>query len=223
MQTKDSSEVFQAFKSIYKRSPMVVPQPLHVDPGREFMGIVSTNTAKHGSKIRRGTLQLHRDRGVVERFSRTLAEHLFAHQYAQEFVTRTDSREWVRRLPDVIKQLNNEVTRLTGKKPRIAIKLLSVRYESSAPANRPTGMEEEKLLYDALVRYLYQPGELEKDSEKRALDLVWSVSFHKIDPSVTTNDEPVLCYLLNGPNRGFVRKELQVEPADTELPPEWVI
>ena len=114
---------------------MVFPQLLQVDPGREFMGIVSTIMAKHGSTIRRGTPQLLRDQGIVERFNRTLAERLFAHQYAQEFVTRTDSREWVRKLPDVIKQLNIEVTRLTGKKPRIAIKLLSVRSESSAPAN----------------------------------------------------------------------------------------
>ena len=221
--SKDSTEVMTAFERIYKRSPLNYPQLLQVDPGREFMGVVTNRMEKHGTKIRRGTPQLHRDQGIVERFNRTLAERLFAHQYAQEFVTKTDSREWAARLPDVIKSLNNEVTRLTGKKPRIAIKLLSVEATPSAPANRPTGMEEKKLPTNALVRYLYQPGELEKDSRKRATDPIWSVSIHKIDHSVTENDEPVLYYLIDAPPRGFVREELQVFPDDTEMPHDWVI
>ena len=32
------------------------------------------------------------------------------------------STEWVKRLPEVVSALNNEVTRLTGKKPAEAIK-----------------------------------------------------------------------------------------------------
>ena len=75
-------------------------------------------------KIRRGEKALHRSQAIVERFNRTLAEKLFGHQYAQEYLSATAdgtadrrSREWVARLPQVINSLNKESTRLTGKTP----------------------------------------------------------------------------------------------------------
>ena len=37
--------------------------------------------------------------------------------------------------------------------------------------------------------------------------------------AVTKPDEPVVYYLLDGPQRGFVREELQPVPKDTQLPP----
>ena len=62
--SKDSSEVMSAFKIIYKRSPLTFPRLLQVDPGREFMGVVTNSMKKHGTKIRRGPPQLHRDQGI---------------------------------------------------------------------------------------------------------------------------------------------------------------
>ena len=64
-------------------------------------------------------MNVHRDQGIVERFSLTLGERLFAFQYSQEmnFKERKRSTEWEKRLPAVVSALNNEVTRLTGKKP----------------------------------------------------------------------------------------------------------
>ena len=65
----------------------------------------------------------------MERFNRTLAERLFGHQYAQEMQQEAEgqrSTEWAARLPVVVSALNNEVTRLTGKKPSVAIKAKKV-------------------------------------------------------------------------------------------------
>lgn len=45
-------------------------------PGREFMGEVTKEIAKH-VRIRRGNVNIH---GTVERFNRTLAERLFTFQ-----------------------------------------------------------------------------------------------------------------------------------------------
>lgn len=45
-------------------------------PGREFMGEVTKEIAKHVT-IRRGNVNI---RGTVKRFNRTLAEHLFTFQ-----------------------------------------------------------------------------------------------------------------------------------------------
>ena len=71
----------------------------------------------------------------------------------------------------------------------------------------------------AVVRYLYQPGELE-GGRKRASHPIWNCMTSK-KPSPTPN-EPILYYLKNGPKHGFVCGDLLVVPADTELPsPSW--
>ena len=95
------------------------------------MGAVSQVLAKHNVEVRRGRVDTHRDEGIVERFNRTLAERLFGHQYAQELLltargSSKRSDEWVARLPAVVATLNDEPTRLTGKKPSTAIRASKV-------------------------------------------------------------------------------------------------
>ena len=122
--SKDSEEVAKAFQSIYRRSPLTWPQMLQVDPGQEFMGGVTKEMEKHKTYIRRGRTEIHRDQAIVERFNRTLAECLFGHQYAVEMLLPEGKRstKWVKRLPDVVRALNNEVTSLIGKKPLLRSK-----------------------------------------------------------------------------------------------------
>ena len=142
--SKDSAKVAKAFQSIYRRSPLTWPQMLQVDPGREFMGSVTKEMENHKTYIRRGRTEIHRDQAIVERFNRTLAERLFGHQYAVEMLLPEGKRstEWVKRLPDVVSALNNEVTRLTGKRPAAAIKEKSVVAKPSTPYTRPVGVNE---------------------------------------------------------------------------------
>ena len=218
--SKDSEEVAKAFQSIYKRGPLTWPQMLQVDPGREFMGGVTKEMEKHKTYIRRGRTEIHRDQAIVERFNRTLAERLFGHQYAMEMLMEEGKRstEWVKRLPDVVGALNNEVTSLTGKKPAIAIKDKSVSSKPSTKYNRPVGLAEKKLPPLINVRYLYPPGELEGGT-KRATDPIWSLKVYQVVENRTKQNEPVVYYLSNGPKRGFVREELLVVPPNTQLPP----
>ena len=219
--SKNSDEVVQAFQKIYKRSPMKWPQLLQVDPGREFMGAVTKEMENHKTYIRRGRVDIHRDQAIVERFNRTLAERLFGHQYAVEMRLPAGQRStaWVKRLPEVVAALNNEVTSLTGKKPAEAIKEKAVAAKPSTPYLRPVGEREKKLPSLVNVRYLYQPGELE-GGVKRATDPIWSLKVYTVERSVTKPNEPVLYYLRHGPKRGFVREELLVVPPNTQLPPE---
>ena len=100
--SKDSKEVAKAFEKIYKRH-LKYPKLLQVDPGRKFMGAVTQMLQKQKVRIRRGRRDIHRDQGVVERFNRTLAERLFVYQYVKEIDTQKRNREWVKRLPDVVK------------------------------------------------------------------------------------------------------------------------
>jgi len=144
--SKNSDEVAQAFQKIYKRAPLKWPQMLQVDPGREFMGAVTQEMEKHKTYIRRGRVDIHRDQAIVERFNRTLAERLFGHQYAVEMRLPEGQRStaWVKRLPEVVLALNNEVTSLIGKKPAVAIKEKSVYARPSTSYSRPVGKNEKK-------------------------------------------------------------------------------
>ena len=227
--SKRAAEVADALSRIYKRGPLKWPKLLQVDPGREFMGSVSQLLAKHRVEVRRGRVDIHRDQGIVERFNRTLAERLFGHQQAQELLMRSEgsgerSREWVKRLPAVIAALNGEVTRLTGKRPRDAIRAQSVaQNRSSVTPGRPVGLKEQKLPSDVLVRYLYQPGELEGGQRRRATDAIWSLQSYKLARAAAKSGAPVVYYLIDGPLRGFVREELLVVPSDTQQPPRRLI
>ena len=224
--SKESDKVSKAFQRIYKRGPLKWPQLLQVDPGREVMGAVTKVMENHNTSIRRGRVNIHRDQAIVERFNRTLAERLFGHQYAVEInmkQTNSDKRstEWVKRLPEVVSALNNEVTRLIGKKPAQAIKEKAISSKPATPYSRPVGLNEKKLPPQVNVRYLYQPGELE-GCGKRATDPIWSLKVYNIEKVVTKPKEPVMYYLFDGPKRGFVREELMVVPSDTQLPPTRV-
>ena len=194
---------------------------LQVDPGREFMGSVTKVMQNNKISVRRGRTEIHRDQAIVERFNRTLAERLFGYQYAVEMNMKQinqRSTEWVKRLPEVVSDLNNEVTRLTGKKPAQAIKEKSVYSIPATPYSRPVGVNETKLPTLINVRYLYQPGELEGGG-RRATDPIWSLKVYSIEKVVTKPKEPAMYYLFDGPKRGFVREELMVVPPGTVFPP----
>ena len=217
--SKNSDEVAKAFKTIYTRGPLKWPQILQVDPGREFMGAVTKEMEKHKTSIRRGRPEIHRDQAIVERFNRTLAERLFGYQYAVEMRSNEGQRstEWVKRLPSVVSALNNQVTRLIGMKPATAIKKKNVYAEPSTKYLRPVGLNEKKLPSIVMVRYLYEPGELE-GGVKRATDPIWSLKVYNLERSFIKPNQPILYYLHDGPKRGFVREELLVPP-NTTLPP----
>ena len=112
------------------------------------------------------------------------------------------STEWVKRLPAVVSALNNEVTRLTDKKPAEAIKEKTVFAKPSTPYLRPVGKNEKMLPSGVSVRYLYQPEELE-GGQRRDTDPIWSLKVFDIGKRVTETNAPVLYYLRDGPKRGF--------------------
>ena len=130
------------------------------------------------------------------------------------------SREWVKRLPEVVSALNREKTRLTEKKSVDSIKGKVINSKSSTFYSRPVGKKEKRLDSSVNVRYLFAPGELEGGG-KRATDPNWSLNVFNILTSIANENEPVLYYLKDGPKRGFVREELMIVPKGTELPPEW--
>lgn len=211
---KTANSVANALSLIYARGPLTWPKLLQVDPGREFFSDVTSLLNKHGVQIRRGVVGVHRNQAIVERFNRTLAERLFGHQYYKELEMSEKlsvrNKEWVVRLPAVVKAINNEETRLISQKPADAIKLETVKQPTSKLSKIPI------LPHNAFVRYLYEKGELEGGTVRRATDPIWSVKIYMIGNIVQKLGQPTLYYLLDGPKRSFVREELQVVPRPEE-------
>ena len=56
------------------------------------------------------------------------------------------SREWVLRLPAVVKALNSEETRLTSMKPQDAIKMKSIQSVMSQDSGHAVGLQENTFL-----------------------------------------------------------------------------
>ena len=165
------------------------------------MGAVLPLVACHNTEVRRGRVDIHRDQAIVERFNRTLAEQLFGYQYAQEMLLPEGERsvEWVTRLPAVVAALNNEPTRLIGKKPQDAIESKSVVQKPSAVVpGRAVGLLEERLSSDADLRYIHQPGEQE-GGRRRATDPIWSLEVLEQERAIVRPGEPVVYYLRDGP------------------------
>ena len=221
--TKNSDEVAAAFERIYKRSKLKFPKLLQVDSGTEFKGAVSKLFEKHGTQIRRGHPNIHREQCFVESFNRRLAEQIFGKQYAKEILlaARNDTeidrvREWVKDLPLYIAKMNDTVTRMIKMKPNVAVELNIV----TQPEVEKNEVQLE-LKPDSKVRYLYEPGELE-GGVRRATDPNWSLTMHDI-ARIITGKGPTLYYIHNGPKRSFVREELMVVPSDSSLPPDNIL
>ena len=121
--SKESSEVAKSFEKIYSRK-LKWPARIIIDPGKEFMGHVTSLMKRHNVIIQRSEAGNHRAQAFVERANRTLSERLFSFQYGKEMSSDDNerSREWVERLPAVLKSMNNEVTRLTRKEPQEVLK-----------------------------------------------------------------------------------------------------
>ena len=210
--TKNAEEVAQAFQKIYNNSQLTYPKTLIVDDGKEFYRDVTKLMEKHDVIIQRGDPSQHRLQGIVERFNKTLADRLFTYQYHRELEDLSKSnREWVSRLQNVVRSLNNEKTRLIGMKPVDTIKQTLVEQGFSQPVKE----YEEKLLdVGTTVRYLYEPGELEGyqykgERRKRSTDPIWSVDVYKIKDRYVQRHQPTLYHLDGGPKRSFVFEELQ--------------
>jgi len=104
-----------------------------------------------------------------------------------------------------------------------AIKARSVaRKFSSTVPGRTIGLDEPLLPSDAIMRYLYTPGELQ-GGRLRATDPMWSLTTHTVRNVVQRGGQPALYYLNSEPARGFVREELLIVPHGTELPPDKVL
>ena len=211
---KTANATKAAIQKIYKRGPLKWPNLIQVDAGKEFLGVFKKLMEAHKVQIRVAIPGNHRQQGIVERFNRTLAERLFVHQYHGEIKDPSARvKTWVKFLPEVVKDLNGQITRLTGLAPVDAIKLENVHAKPSKYEPR----DEQLLDPGDTVRYLYLDGELEGGT-RRATDPIWSLTKHNIASVIHPSSSNPALYKLgpalgpegSTPSRSFVREELLI-------------
>jgi PAS domain-containing protein len=168
--------------------------------------------------------------GIVERYNKTFQEQFYSILDAYDLLDSSSDIIELEDLPSIVNSIvedfNNSVTRLLGITPAMAIKKKNVFAKPSKPRKGPMGYDEERLSYNDSVIYLLEPSEY-KGGKRRATDMNWSSKIYQIRESLIQKNQPVLYWLIdnegNGPERSFVREELQIVPPDVEYPPQWVL
>ncbi|GBB98007.1 hypothetical protein RclHR1_31140001, partial [Rhizophagus clarus] len=225
-----SKTIARALKEKYDdpECPLVWPETFLTDRGPEFRGDCEKLMREHGVKIQKAKSK--RTMGIFERYNQALIEKLFPSQDTSDLLTlhlNKISRVWVKNLAIVVEYINNSNTDQLGISPVDAIEKEEVFAKPSYSRDGPIGYDEEQLSYINLVRYLLKPGEIEGGGGRRAGNKNWSPKVYHIREVLVQKNQPILYWLedddCHGPERSFVREELQVIDPNTELPSQWVL
>ena len=138
LRTKQAKEVAEMISDIYKKGPLVWPEKLMLDDGNEFKGDVTKLLQKHGVKIDRAVTKYHHEHtAFVENLNKELQKFLFKPQDAQELNDREKvSKIWVKYLYKTVDKMNNRVTKMTGLKPKDAIKMTTIKIVSQTGVSK---------------------------------------------------------------------------------------
>ena len=109
LKDKYSSSVLKAFKKIYDRKILSMPQQIEVDDGSEFKGLVKDYFEQHKVRIRTALPSRHRQQGLVERKNQILGSLIQQLQTHKELGNKKISKEWIKILPQLIEYINEHV------------------------------------------------------------------------------------------------------------------
>lgn len=206
LKNKDSKNVAEAFKKIYKRKILEIPSRLQVDPGTEFKNEVKKWFENQGSSLRVGEPGRHRNQAVVENANKIIGSILHKRMAAEELQTGEVSREWVSDLPKLVQAMNRR-----KRKPRKFIdhpvcegdscNLLSegmkVRIMLESPQDVATG----KKLHGKF----------------RSSDIRWNPKIQEIESVMLQPSQPPL-YKIKGLKPYYTKNQLQAVKKDEAKP-----
>jgi hypothetical protein len=109
LKNKDSSSVLKALKKIYDRDILKIPQQIEVDDGSEFKGEVKKWFNENNVRVRVALPNRHRQQGIVERKNQVIGTLIHQIQTHKELQSGKINREWIKILPDIIKEINENL------------------------------------------------------------------------------------------------------------------
>jgi len=108
LKSKKSEEVHTAFKKIYKRNILNMPEYIKLDSGTEFQKDVKKWLLQNKVAVKYGKPGRSRQLAVVERTNQYIARNLFKRMQAQEILTGRKSVEWIDDLKRLIELINEK-------------------------------------------------------------------------------------------------------------------
>jgi hypothetical protein len=109
LKNKDCTSVLKALKKIYDRDILKIPQQIEVDDGSEFKGIVKKWFNDNNVRVRVALPNRHRQQGIVERKNQVIGTLIHQIQTHKELQSGKINRQWIDVLPDIIKEINENL------------------------------------------------------------------------------------------------------------------
>ncbi len=220
LKTKNSSEVLKAFKKIYNRNILSIPEFIYTDAGSEFKGTVKKYFENNNVEVKYAKPGRHRQMSVVERTNQYLGKIIFMRMQAQEILTGEPSYEWIEDLPKYIKAINKR-RKIIPNKPTDDVlcsgdscNILDIGTKVRAVLDTPTDYLTEKRLHGKF----------------RVSDIKWNPEIKIIKDILLLPGRPPL-YLLNQSKNiskidnsvAYTKNQLQIVPKHEQAPDPIVI
>ena len=110
LKNRSATDIIDAFKQIYIRKNLEIPEVMACDPGTEFNNEqVKTYFKNLQTRLKFGLPNRHRQQSLVERQNKFIGTVLLKNQANKELASKKVNKEWVKDLPLLIKLINETV------------------------------------------------------------------------------------------------------------------
>ena len=216
LKERNADTVLTAFKKIRAREPLKNSPTyvLQTDSGSEFKGVFAKYIASLGITLRYGAVGRSRQQAIVEARNKTIGQALFYRMTGQEILTEEESKHWIKRIKEVIKDINKNQK---DKKPNR--KVLNEPYIPDNTIILSVGQPVRVMLDKPLDTFHNK-----LHGNFRATDIRWSRKIHKISNIIIDNDNPILYQVDNKPSPAYTYNQLQIVDIDKlEAPPAELV
>jgi hypothetical protein len=117
LKSKQSEDVLNAFKKIYKRNILIKPEIITTDQGTEFKGETEKGLKAIGIGMSFAKVGRHRQVGLVERKNQTIGKDIHKFILHNTLASGKASSSWIESLPSLIKIINDETKSSLKKNP----------------------------------------------------------------------------------------------------------
>jgi hypothetical protein len=201
LREKDSVHVAKAFRKIYDRNILKIPEQIELDDGKEFKGEVREFFDEHNTRIRYALPNRHRQQGLVERKNQILGTIIHRIQTYKELEKNNGklNREWIKLLPNIVEQINEHLPKpLTDAVKDTPIsndynkKLLPIGTHVRIQLDHPIGTNNKRL-----------------HGEFRSSDIRWTPKIYKVTQVLLVDGKPPM-YLTDKSNEvAYTKEQLQ--------------
>lgn len=199
---KTTINVVKAFKKVYSRKILSKPKVIEVDSGNEFKGTTEIYFKKLNIHIKVGDVNRHRQQALVENTNQRLGKIIFMIQNQKELETKSQNKEWVMHLREIINEINEHIKTKVYNKP-ISDEPLFTKYNSVMLEKG----QNVRLLLDHPID-VYNKKRLH--GKFRSGDIRWSIEIYKITEVLMRDGFPPMYLINNNKSTQYTKQQLQV-------------